>query len=59
LLAGSWLGNYGLPLIVTNCLNNYGPYQFPEKLIPIAITNAISGRKIPIYGNGKNIRDWL
>ena len=59
LLAGAWFSTYGLPVIVTNCSNNYGPYQFPEKLIPLTITNAISGKKIPIYGNGKNIRDWL
>jgi dTDP-glucose 4,6-dehydratase len=50
---------YGLPTIVTHCSNNYGPYQFPEKLIPLAIHNALNGEAIPIYGDGKNIRDWL
>jgi dTDP-glucose 4,6-dehydratase len=50
---------YGLPVIITNCSNNYGPRQFPEKLIPLAILNALSGRPIPIYGSGENIRDWL
>lgn len=50
---------YGLPTIVTNCSNNYGPYQFPEKLIPLMINNAISGKVLPIYGDGQNIRDWL
>lgn len=50
---------YGLPVIITNCSNNYGPRQFPEKLIPLAIVNALAGRPIPIYGSGENIRDWL
>ncbi len=50
---------YGLPTIVTNCSNNYGPYQFPEKLIPLMILNAIEGKPLPVYGDGKNIRDWL
>jgi dTDP-glucose 4,6-dehydratase len=50
---------YGLPVLTTNCSNNYGPYQFPEKLIPIAIYNAVSGKPIPVYGDGQNIRDWL
>jgi len=50
---------YGLPTVTTNCSNNYGPYQFPEKLIPLIIVNALSGEAIPIYGDGKNIRDWL
>lgn len=50
---------YGLPVIVTNCSNNYGPYQFPEKLIPLVINRAIRGRDLPVYGDGKNIRDWL
>ncbi|MDU0810659.1 MAG: dTDP-glucose 4,6-dehydratase [Burkholderia sp.] len=49
----------GLPTLRTNCSNNYGPYQFPEKLIPLMITNALAGRKLPLYGDGKNIRDWL
>jgi len=50
---------YGLPVLLTNCSNNYGPYQFPEKLIPLMILNAIEGKKLPIYGDGKNVRDWL
>jgi dTDP-glucose 4,6-dehydratase len=50
---------YGLPTLLSNCSNNYGPYQFPEKLIPLVIYNAISGKSLPIYGDGKNIRDWL
>jgi dTDP-glucose 4,6-dehydratase len=50
---------YGLPTLTTNCSNNYGPYQFPEKLIPLVIHNALSGKQLPIYGDGKNIRDWL
>jgi dTDP-glucose 4,6-dehydratase len=58
-LARAWFHTYGLPTIITNCSNNYGPYQFPEKLIPVIILSALEGRKIPIYGDGKNIRDWL
>jgi dTDP-glucose 4,6-dehydratase len=50
---------YGLPTLTTNCSNNYGPYQFPEKLVPLVITNALAGRKLPVYGDGSNIRDWL
>jgi dTDP-glucose 4,6-dehydratase len=50
---------YGMPTIITNCSNNYGPYQFPEKLIPLTILNAVAGRQIPIYGDGANVRDWL
>ncbi len=50
---------YGLPILITNCSNNYGPYQFPEKLIPLMILNAIEGRPLPVYGDGSNIRDWL
>jgi dTDP-glucose 4,6-dehydratase len=50
---------YGLPALITNCSNNYGPYQFPEKLIPLVILNAIEGRPLPIYGDGGNVRDWL
>ena len=50
---------YGLPVTLTNCSNNYGPYQFPEKLIPVIILNALAGRPIPVYGDGKNVRDWL
>ncbi len=58
-LVRSWGDTYGLPVLVTNCSNNYGPYQFPEKLIPVVILKAISGEKIPVYGKGENIRDWL
>jgi dTDP-glucose 4,6-dehydratase len=58
-LARAWQHTYGLPVIISNCSNNYGPYQFPEKLIPLAIMNALEGRPIPIYGRGDNIRDWL
>lgn len=50
---------FGLPISITNCSNNFGPYQFPEKLIPLAITNLIEGKKVPVYGDGKNVRDWL
>ena len=50
---------YGLPTLVTNCSNNYGPYQFPEKLIPLMIANALEGKKLPVYGDGKNVRDWI
>jgi dTDP-glucose 4,6-dehydratase len=58
-LVRAWARTYGLPTIITNCSNNYGPYHFPEKLIPLTILNAISGRKLPVYGNGEQIRDWL
>ncbi|MFA0116630.1 dTDP-glucose 4,6-dehydratase [Vibrio breoganii] len=54
-----WLRTYGLPTIVTNCSNNYGPYHFPEKLIPLVILNALEGKELPIYGKGDQIRDWL
>ena len=50
---------YGLPTLITNCSNNYGPYQFPEKLIPLMILNAIEGKPLPVYGDGLNVRDWL
>ena len=50
---------YGLPVLVTNCSNNYGPYQFPEKLIPLMILNALEGKPLPVYGDGQNVRDWL
>lgn len=50
---------YGLPITITNCSNNFGPYQFPEKFIPLAITNILQGKKVPVYGDGKNVRDWL
>ena len=58
-LVRAWFHTYGLPTIITNCSNNYGPYQFPEKLIPLIITNALNGKNLPIYGDGQNIRDWL
>lgn len=58
-LVRAWGETYGLPVVLTNCSNNYGPYQFPEKLIPVAIINALSGKALPIYGNGDNVRDWL
>jgi len=58
-LVRAWLRTYGLPTIVTNCSNNYGPYHFPEKLIPLVILNALEGKELPIYGKGDQIRDWL
>lgn len=58
-LARAWQDTYGLPVIVTNCSNNYGPYQFPEKLIPVVILKCLRGEPIPVYGKGENIRDWL
>lgn len=58
-LARAWADTYGLPVIVTNCSNNYGPYQFPEKLVPVVILKALRSEPIPIYGKGENIRDWL
>jgi dTDP-glucose 4,6-dehydratase len=58
-LALAWHRTYGLPVLVSNCSNNYGPYQFPEKLIPLTILNAMEGRPLPVYGNGANVRDWL
>ena len=58
-LVRAWLRTYGLPTIVTNCSNNYGPYHFPEKLIPLIILNALDGKNLPVYGNGMQIRDWL
>lgn len=58
-LVRAWRRTYGLPTIVTNCSNNYGPYHFPEKLIPLIILNAIAGKPLPVYGNGSQIRDWL
>jgi dTDP-glucose 4,6-dehydratase len=58
-LVRSWLRTYGFPILVTNCSNNYGPYQFPEKLIPLMILNALEGRPLPVYGKGHQIRDWL
>ncbi len=58
-LALAWHRTYGLPVVLSNCSNNYGPYHFPEKLIPLMITNAVLGRELPVYGNGENVRDWL
>ena len=58
-LVRAWNKTYDLPTLITNCSNNYGPYQFPEKLIPLVILNALSGKSLPIYGDGKQIRDWL
>lgn len=58
-LARAWLDTYGLPVLVTNCSNNYGPFQFPEKLIPVVILKALRGEPIPVYGAGENVRDWL
>jgi len=58
-LVRAYFKTYGLPISITNCSNNYGPYQFPEKLIPLAITNLMEGKKVPIYGDGMQVRDWL
>jgi dTDP-glucose 4,6-dehydratase len=58
-LAKSWQRTYGLPVVVSNCSNNYGPYHFPEKLIPLTILNALAGERLPVYGKGENVRDWL
>ncbi len=58
-LARAWHQTYGLPVVLSNCSNNYGPYQFPEKLIPLVILNALDGKPLPIYGDGSNVRDWL
>lgn len=58
-LVRAWHHTYGLPVLTTNCSNNYGPYQFPEKLIPLIISNALAGRPLPVYGDGLNVRDWL
>ena len=58
-LVRAWHRTYGLPVVVTNCSNNYGPYQFPEKLIPLMILNGLEGKPLPVYGRGENVRDWL
>jgi dTDP-glucose 4,6-dehydratase len=58
-LVRAWGETYGLPVVLTNCSNNYGPYHFPEKLIPVVILNALAGKAIPVYGAGENVRDWL
>ena len=59
MLARAWAETFRLPVVVSNCSNNYGPYQFPEKLIPVVILNAVAGKPIPVYGKGENVRDWL
>jgi len=58
-LVRAWHHTYGLPTIISNCANNYGPYQYPEKLIPLVILNALAGKPLPVYGNGEQVRDWL
>jgi dTDP-glucose 4,6-dehydratase len=58
-LARAWRHTYGLPVLITNCSNNYGPYHFPEKLIPLMVLNALEGKPLPVYGKGENVRDWL
>ncbi|MEP5760257.1 MAG: dTDP-glucose 4,6-dehydratase [Litoreibacter sp.] len=58
-LVRAWHETYGLPVVLTNCSNNYGPYHFPEKLVPVVILNALAGKTLPIYGDGSNVRDWL
>lgn len=58
-LVRAWFHTYGVPTIITNCSNNYGPFQFPEKLVPVVVLSALSGRRLPIYGAGANVRDWL
>jgi dTDP-glucose 4,6-dehydratase len=58
-LAAAWQRTYGLPVVISNCSNNYGPYHFPEKLIPLTILNAFAGERLPVYGKGENVRDWL
>ncbi len=58
-LVRAWAETYGLPVVLTNCSNNYGPFHFPEKLVPVIILNAIAGKPLPIYGDGSNVRDWL
>ncbi|MEP2027689.1 MAG: dTDP-glucose 4,6-dehydratase [Paracoccaceae bacterium] len=58
-LVRAWAETYGLPVVLTNCSNNYGPFHFPEKLVPVVILNALAGKPIPVYGKGENVRDWL
>lgn len=58
-LVSAWGATYGLPVLITNCSNNYGPYQFPEKLIPLALLNLVHGQPVPVYGDGRQVRDWL
>lgn len=59
MLVKAYIDTYHFPANITNCSNNYGPYQFPEKLIPLIINNALHGKKLPVYGDGLNVRDWL
>jgi dTDP-glucose 4,6-dehydratase len=59
ILASAWGHTYGLPVLISNCSNNYGPYHLPEKLIPLTILNALDGVELPVYGTGSNVRDWL
>jgi len=59
MLVKAYMDTYKFPANITNCSNNYGPYQFPEKLIPLMIHNALEGKALPVYGNGRNVRDWL
>ena len=58
-LASAWFRTFGFPVVLSNCSNNYGPYHFPEKLIPLIILNALDGKPLPVYGDGSNVRDWL
>ena len=58
-LVRAWHETYGLPVVLSNCSNNYGPFHFPEKLIPLTILNALEGKPLPVYGEGENVRDWL
>lgn len=58
-LVRAWHRTYGLPIVITNCSNNYGPFQYPEKLIPLMVNNALAGKPLPVYGNGQQVRDWL
>src|SRR6185369_8761121 len=58
-LVRAWHATHGLPVVISNCSNNFGPYQFPEKLIPLTILNCLEGKELPVYGKGQNIRDWL
>ena len=58
-LVGAWHETYGLPVVLSNCSNNYAPYQFPEKFVPLMILNGLGGKALPVYGKGDNIRDWL
>src|SRR5665213_2535794 len=58
-LVQAWHHTYGLPTVISNCSNNYGPYHFPEKLIPLVILNALENKPLPVYGTGANVRDWL